>query len=128
MIAALTRGIKVSVETFFQSAQSNARIHQFVFAYRITIENKSDDTVCLRRRHWSIVDADGRKREVEGEGVVGEQPVIYPGKKYQYTSGCNLFYEIGKMYGNYQMENLNTSDFFDVKIPEFVMVAPFKLN
>jgi ApaG protein len=65
---------------------------------------------------------------VEGEGVVGVQPSIQPGESYQYVSGCNLRSEMGKMYGTYQMENLHSKTMFDVQIPSFEMMAPFKGN
>ncbi len=69
------------------------------------------------RRNWQIFDSNGTHREVEGEGVVGVQPVIEPGETYQYVSGCNLRTEMGKMMGSYQMENLHNKQLFDVDIP-----------
>ena len=99
-----------------------------MFAYRITIENNNIFPVKLLRRHWYIYDSTGSLREVEGEGVVGIQPQINPGDSYQYMSGCNLRSEIGKMYGTYLMENINSKKPFDVIIPAFEMCAPFKLN
>jgi ApaG protein len=82
----------------------------------------------LLRRHWHIIDATGGKREVEGEGVIGVQPLINSGTNYQYISGCNLKTEMGKMFGTYQMENVNNKKMFDVTIPAFEMMVPFKLN
>jgi ApaG protein len=82
----------------------------------------------LHRRHWYIFDSNGSYREVEGEGVVGVQPTLQPGEKYHYVSGCNLRTEMGKMKGNYQMENLNNKKIFAVNIPEFEMIAPCKNN
>ena len=73
-------------------------------------------------------DSNGSYREVEGEGVVGVQPILQAGEKYQYVSGCNLRTEMGKMHGTYQMENLNDKKIFDVNIPEFEMIVPFKNN
>ena len=80
------------------------------------------------RRHWFIVDALGQKREVEGEGVVGEQPVLQAGESYEYISGCDLKTDIGKMYGSYLMVNLFDGKLFQVEIPEFFMTAPLKMN
>jgi ApaG protein len=124
----VTAGIKVSVETFYQPSHSNAMQSLFVFAYRITIENASDHSVQLKRRHWFINDSNGTKSEVEGEGVVGNQPVLTPGETYTYVSGCNLTTEIGRMRGTYLMERVADKKTFSVNIPKFDMVAPAKLN
>ncbi len=128
MISKISSGITVSVETFYQPDYSNVANNEFMFAYRITIENNNTYPVKLLRRHWYIYDATGTLREVEGEGVIGVQPQINPGEKYQYISGCNLRTEIGKMYGTYLMVNVNTDKNFDVSIPAFEMTVPFKLN
>ncbi|HEX3080955.1 MAG TPA: ApaG domain, partial [Puia sp.] len=77
---------------------------------------------------WHIFDSNGSNREVEGEGVVGVQPILQPGEKYQYVSGCNLRTEMGKMYGSYHMENLHSKVSFEVNIPMFEMIVPFKMN
>ena len=126
MVTSITHGIKVSVETFFQANYSNKG--EFIFAYRVTIENKSESTFQLLRRHWHIFDAIGVWREVEGEGVVGETPVIEPGQLHQYVSGCHLIAPVGKMKGTYLMERKSDGEHFDVTIPEFEMIAPFLLN
>ena len=99
-----------------------------MFAYRITITNESEYAVKLLRRHWNITDANGVVREVEGEGVVGQQPVIEPGASHQYVSGSAIKTEIGKMHGTYLMQRLIDEVKFKVHIPEFQMVAPYKLN
>ena len=124
----VTAGIKVSVETFYQPTHSTPGFNQYVFAYRISITNDSEYTVQLKKRHWHIVSSDNLHKEVEGDGVVGEQPMIAPGETYRYVSGCNLNSEIGKMYGTYLMERVNDSKLFFVKIPEFKMVVPSRLN
>lgn len=118
----------MSVETFYQSDYSNPLQSEFMFAYRITLENHNSFPVKLHRRHWYIFDSNGSHREVEGEGVVGVQPVLQAGENYQYVSGCNLRTEIGRMYGTYQMENLHSKKMFDVSIPSFDMFVPFKSN
>jgi ApaG protein len=128
MISAITHKIKVTVETFYQSDYSYPMSQHFMFAYRITIANNSNEPIQLLRRHWFIVDGVGQRREVEGEGVVGEQPVIQPGAHYEYISGCDLKTDIGKMYGTYLMENTNDGKLFHVVIPEFHMVSPMKMN
>jgi ApaG protein len=99
-----------------------------MFAYRITIENHNNFPVKLHRRHWHIIDSNGTNREVEGEGVVGVQPTLQSGERYQYVSGCNLRSEMGKMHGTYLMENLLNKISFDVNIPVFEMIVPFKMN
>ena len=124
----ITDGVKISVETFYQPDYSNPVNNEFMFAYRITIENSNSYPVKLLRRHWHIYDSDGSLREVEGEGVVGIQPQINPGESYQYVSGCNLRTEMGKMYGTYLMENINNKKTFDVSIPSFEMNVPYKMN
>ena len=128
MISQVSEGIKISVETHYQPDYSNAVNSEFMFAYKISIENHNSFPVKLLRRHWHIYDSNGTAREVEGEGVVGVQPRINPGASYQYISGCNLRTEIGKMHGTYLMQNMNTEATFDVMIPSFDMTVPFKLN
>lgn len=128
MIQQVTEGVSVTVETFYQPAQSNPVASEYLFAYRITIENLSTMPVKLLRRQWHIMDSNGTYREVEGEGVVGQQPLIEPGGSHQYISACNLRSDMGKMSGSYQMENLYNKRLFNVLIPEFQMIAPFKMN
>lgn len=128
MSSKVTEGVHVSVETFYQPDYSNPVSSEFMFAYRITIQNNNSYPVKLLRRHWYIFDSNGTHREVEGEGVVGVQPQINPGEQYQYVSGCNLRTEMGKMYGTYSMENIQGNKHFEVKIPVFEMVVPFKMN
>jgi ApaG protein len=128
MNSAITRGIQVSVETFYQPEYSYPMGQHFMFAYRIIISNQSDMPVQLLRRHWFITDGTGQQREVEGEGVVGEQPVLQPGQSYQYVSGCDFKTEIGKMHGTYLMQKIDDGKIFYITIPEFVMVTPMKLN
>ena len=128
MQTAITRGVKVSVETFYQLDYSNPLKDEYMFAYRITIVNQSEQTLQLLRRHWHIVDANGIVREVEGEGVVGQQPILRPPEKYQYVSGCNLNTELGKMFGTYEMINVSNGKKFKVNIPTFQLVASLKLN
>ena len=99
-----------------------------MFAYRITLENNNVFPVQLLRRHWYIFDCNAEASEVEGEGVVGLQPIINSSEKYQYVSGCNLKSEMGKMHGMYFMENCHNKKTFLVNIPAFELVAPFKLN
>lgn len=128
MVSKISEGVTISVETFYQPDYSNIVDSEFMFAYRITIENNNSFSIRLLRRHWFIFDSNNTHREVEGEGVIGIQPQISPGDKYQYISGCNLRTEMGRMYGTYVMENINNSKTFSVNIPAFEMIVPFKLN
>src|SRR5687768_7795336 len=128
MTSKISEGVEISVETFYQQDYSNPLLSEYMFAYRITIENHNHFPVKLNSRHWYIFDSNGEFREVEGEGGVGVQPVINSGENYQYVSGCNLKSEMGRMHGTYAMENLETKEVFDVKIPVFEMITPFKYN
>ena len=128
MISKISEGVTISVETFYQPDYSNVMDSEFMFAYRITIENNNGFPIRLLRRHWFIFDSNSTHREVEGEGVIGIQPVINPGDKYQYISGCNLRTELGRMHGTYSMENVSNKKTFSVNIPAFEMTVPFKMN
>ncbi len=128
MSSAITAGILVHVETYYQPDYSNPMQSEFMFAYRITLENHNAYPVKLHRRNWKIFDSNGSYRTVEGEGVVGVQPTLQPGENYQYVSGCNLRTDMGKMKGTYQMENLHNKKLFLVEIPEFEMIVPAKNN
>ncbi len=128
MVSKISEGIQISVETFYQSDYSNPLNNEYMFAYRITIENHNNFTVKLLRRQWYIFDSNGEHREVEGEGVVGLQPVLRPTEQFQYVSGCNLRTEMGTMKGFYTMENQNNKLTFNVNIPVFEMIVPFKNN
>ena len=108
MTSKISEGVEISVETFYQQDYSNPMLSEYMFAYRITIENHNSFPVKLHSRHWYIFDSSGEYREVEGEGVVGVQPTINSGDNYQYVSGCNLKSEMGRMHGTYVMENLDT--------------------
>jgi ApaG protein len=123
-----TQGVTVSVTTNYLPDYSSPGQEHYVFAYKIDIRNNSEYTVKLLRRHWYIYDANGVIREVEGEGVVGQQPVLEPGDSHQYVSGCNLKSGLGKMRGTYEMERLADGSIFVVEIPEFTLVVPYRLN
>jgi ApaG protein len=128
MVTQTTYGIKVSVETFYQLEYSKPAEGKYVFSYRITIENQSDAPVQLLRRYWRIFDSAEPKRELEGEGVIGEQPIIPSGSSHQYVSWCHLSTELGAMRGAYLMVRLSDQEKFKVRIPEFQLTAPFRLN
>lgn len=128
MVSKISEGVEVSVEVFYQNDYSNPMNQDYMFAYRVSVENHNGFAVKLLRRHWFIFDSNGEHREVEGEGVIGIQPVLNPSQQYQYVSGCNLKTEMGKMHGTYLMENQNNKEQFYVNIPAFEMIVPFKNN
>ncbi len=126
--SAVTNGIRVSVKTEYQEAYSSPLQEHYVFTYKIRIENNSDKTIQLLRRQWFIFDSDGTVKEIEGEGVIGLQPILEPGEYHEYVSGCNLKTSIGKMLGSYLMERLIDGKTFHVEIPEFNLIVPYRLN
>lgn len=128
MTSCITNGIEVSVKTSYFAPQSDPKAQYYFFVYEITITNKSSERIQLLRRHWDITDAFGEKREVDGEGVVGETPMLDPGESFSYNSGCNFPTEIGKMSGYYTMQKLTDRSTFRVVIPDFVVLVPAKLN
>lgn len=118
-----TRSIHISVEPFYIEDQSSPPDNQFVFGYRVQIDNRGVETVQLMSRYWRITDALGRTLEVEGAGVVGEQPMIAPGENFEYTSGTPLPTPSGVMVGHYQMVT-ESGETFDAAIPAFSLDAP----
>lgn len=128
MIHQITRGIKISVETHFEGMfYKNHRIHH-AFGYQITIENQSTDSVQLESRFWEIKDSLNETETVAGDGVIGKQPVLEPGERHTYRSGCLLRGPIGAMCGHYNMMNFSTAKNFTVKIPSFKLNATYALN
>jgi ApaG protein len=125
MYERITRGIKVIVRPQFLEGQSKPDEGHFVWAYTITVENHSRETVTLMTRYWKITDAHGRLQEVRGAGVVGEQPTLKPGDTFQYTSGCPLTTASGFMVGAYQMRNAG-GELFNVDIPAFSLDSPYE--
>jgi ApaG protein len=120
---ALTHGVRVTVRSQYLEHQSDPAAGRFVFAYTVKIANEGDRTVQLKTRHWVITHADGEVREVRGEGVVGEQPILAPGQEYEYTSGAVLKTTWGTMHGSYQMAR-DGGGSFDVEIAPFLLASP----
>ncbi len=120
-----TRSIEVTVRPTYLEEQSEPDSSHYVWAYWVRIENQSDETVQLYNRRWKITDAFGRNQEVEGEGVVGEQPILRPGEAFEYTSGTPLTTPSGIMVGTYE---LGTEDGkrFEVNIPAFSLDSPYQ--
>jgi ApaG protein len=128
MVSAITKGIQVSVETTYQPDFSNPQQHHYVFTYKVRIENKSNHTVQLLRRRWEIFDAAESRKLVEGDGVVGQQPILEPGETHTYVSGCNLKSGMGKMRGSFTLEKLRDGQLWEIVIPEFQLIATLFQN
>ncbi len=119
--------IEIEVQPNYLAEQSNVMKDKYVFSYRITIRNHSDNTITLRKRHWEITDAHGEVEKVSGIGVVGEQPVLYPGEDYEYSSGAHLKTPWGCMEGHYEFED-DYGERFAVPIPSFDLKADFTVQ
>jgi len=128
MVEQITKGIKISVQTFFDGILYDRYQVRYAFGYKVTIENQSNDSVQLKSRFWKIKDALYKTETVEGEGVIGKKPVIKPGEKHTYQSGCLLNTPFGAMSGYYNMINFTSTRKFRVQIPSFKLSAPFALN
>ena len=128
MVKTSTNSIQISVEVKYWPQQSIPKESHYFFVYFITIENQSGYSVQLLKRHWEIFDSISEFRTVDGDGVVGETPIIAPGQKYEYNSGCNLTTDMGYMRGYYIMKKLDDNSEFNVNIPQFDLIVPAKLN
>jgi len=118
-----TRGVVVRVSVSYLPEQSEPDRGRWFWAYHIRLENEGDVAVQLLTRHWVITDGRGARHSVEGEGVVGEQPLIQPGASFDYVSGCPLTTPTGSMQGSYQMMGEDGVS-FDAEIPKFALIAP----
>ncbi|MDJ0612398.1 MAG: Co2+/Mg2+ efflux protein ApaG [Rhizobiaceae bacterium] len=123
MFKATTHGITVNVLPVFIDERSDPQSSQYFWAYRISIENQSGQTVQLLSRYWQITDGIGRVEEVQGDGVVGEQPVLADGETYTYTSGCPLQTPSGIMVGKYKMVD-SAGKTFEIDVPAFPLDLP----
>ena len=128
MVTQITSGIKISVATHFEGNYFKDYKMLYAFSYEITIENLSSDIVQLQARHWEIFDSLNFTEIVDGEGVIGQTPIIVPGEKYTYSSCCMLHSTIGAMNGFYSMINFSNSNIFKVQIPTFKLNVPFAIN
>ncbi|MCX8211993.1 MAG: ApaG protein [Bdellovibrionota bacterium] len=131
MISLTTQEIRVSAESIYQHEYSVPNKRQYVYAYRIQIGNEGNVPVQLLSRTWEVIDGTGNRRVVEGEGVVGQQPVIMPGQFHEYTSWVQFETPIGAMCGSYimqRMDRFKEGTSFEVEVPKFMHVAPEMLN
>ena len=128
MIQQITKGIKISVKTKYTGASYRNNQLYHIFAYFISIENKSPETVQLMARYWKIFDSLNQTEILEGEGVIGQTPILVPNDNYTYSSGCFLESTMGAMKGYYTMINIQTFEEFKVYIPTFQLVTPILSN
>jgi ApaG protein len=120
-----TRNIRIIVRPEFLEHQSNPDEQKYVWAYTILLENLGHETVRLLTRHWMITDGLGRLQEVQGDGVIGHQPTLREGERFEYQSGCPLSTSSGTMVGTYGMIN-ERGEHFDVIIPAFSLDSPYE--
>ena len=123
-----THGVQIGVESMFQPGHSFPHRSQYLHVYTIHITNYNEYSIQLISRHWDITEADGTKKVVDGDGVVGEQPLIESNGIHAYSSFCVLAFPIGMMSGYYNMIRVDTGESFVVSIPEFKLVMPDVLN
>jgi len=128
MVTPIMQGVSINVHTAYKGNYVQGEQANYLFSYYIDIENKTNYTIKLLRRHWYIFDSSGEYSEVEGEGVIGQQPVLFPGEVFEYESACNLNTDMGKMYGTYLFERTDDKFTFMVQIPEFELISPYRLN
>ena len=124
MYTKTTKKISITVNPYYLEDQSEPDAQHYVWAYQVTINNLGEERVQLKNRYWKIIDSNGEKQEVRGEGVVGEQPVINPGDSYEYTSGTPLGTPSGIMVGTYEMVTPDGKS-FDAAVPAFSLDSPY---
>tara|TARA_A100001015_G_C14892359_1_gene672964 strand:- start:229 stop:621 length:393 start_codon:yes stop_codon:yes gene_type:complete len=130
MYSKTTKGITVTVTPYFLDDQSSPQECHYVWAYQVNIKNSSSNTIKLNRRNWVIIDANGKIINIQGDGVVGEFPILHPGESFEYTSGTPLKTTNGFMQGFYLMSQ-NNGDQLKIDIPTFSLDSPYgkkKLN
>jgi ApaG protein len=126
----------ITVKTQYIEAQSSPAEQRYIFAYHVDVYNPSHHPIQLMTRHWSITDGNGKLEEIQGDGVVGENPIIAPGDSYQYSSGAALSTQVGSMSGHYGMrlcleaeeETVTDALLFDAIVPVFTLAVPSALN
>ncbi len=126
--SAVTRGIRIEVESTFDPRRSRPQESHWFYVYKIRITNGGSEAVQLLSRHWVITDADGKVEEVRGPGVVGRQPVLEPGEAFEYSSACPLATSFGTMHGTYEMIATKGGEPFDVEIAPFALGQPHSIN
>ena len=125
--AAMTAGVTVRVAVNFMPDESRSEARRWFWVYHIRLENHRDDAIRLRTRHWRITDSRGMVNIVDGEGVVGETPLLAPGQTYDYVSGCELMTNHGSMEGHYTFARADGT-LFEAAIPFFPLAAPARTD
>ena len=128
MLQLLTSGISVSVKVFFEGTYFKNYILNYSYSYHVTIKNQRKEAVQLQSRHWVIIDSLRPQTIIDGEGVMGKKPVIYPSKTFSYKSGSLISSSVGAMRGHYNFINLATTKKFKAYIPKFKLSPAFALN
>ncbi len=124
---AITRGLRVQVESTYMPERSDPAADRWFFSYRITLRNEGERPVQLINRHWIITDSDGHVEEVRGPGVVGRQPRLEPGEEFEYTSFCPLGTSFGTMHGSFDMVT-DEGERFAAEIAPFSLAQPYSIN
>ncbi len=124
----ISQGVKISVLPAYHERFSKPELNYYIFSYTVEITNMNDFPVQLLSRKWLIFDSLNDQRIVQGEGVIGKQPMLLPTESYTYTSSCDLVSEVGQMKGSYFFKNIDTDEIIEVKIPEFKLEVNYKLN
>lgn len=124
----VTNNIAVTVETEYLEKESDSTVSHYVFSYTITIENHGSDTVQLLTRHWIVNSGGGEIMRVNGEGVVGEQPILEPDHGFRYSSGTSIRDSVGSMHGHYVFRREPDGELFEVRIPRFDLIYPYLLH
>ena len=127
MSSSLTQGFRITVRSQYMIERSEPAEQQYAFSYTVQISNEGESAAQLRSRHWIITDGDGEVQEVRGDGVVGAQPRMEPGQKFEYTSWCMLTTPHGSMHGTYQMLR-DDGQRFEAVIAPFSLALPYSLN
>ena len=127
-VSAITQGIEVTVLPHYHEEMSKPSLNKYVHSYKVKITNLSGLDVQLLSRHWIITDANSKVRDVKGEGVIGQQPILEPEESHHYKSWCPLSTSVGKMSGSFTLIRMVDKSVFEVAIPEFRLIAYFKNN
>ncbi len=128
MYSSITKDIRISLEHKYLASESNVLKNRFIHSYSIRVDNLGNETIQLLERHWLILDSTCNMREVRGDGVVGQQPILGPGDIFDYSSWCPLTSEYGIMYGHFLMQYQESGETFKAIVPEMKFIAPCKLN
>ncbi|MEM5529073.1 Co2+/Mg2+ efflux protein ApaG [Gammaproteobacteria bacterium AS21] len=123
----LEQGVSIEVESKYEASQSDETAKRFVFTYNVTIKNTAKHNVQLLSRRWVVTDGNEKQQEIEGKGVIGEQPVIAPNTSFQYSSGAILETSVGSMFGHYNMVT-DAGDEFKAQIEAFTLSQPNSLH